>query len=58
MSFKNIVTTPNLLGNESANRKKSAGRTAWRKRAAKSENPEERKVAQGTMTPLSNRSKS
>lgn len=57
MSFKNIVTSENLLGDTASERKRSEQRTNWRKRARKSANPEERKAAEGNLGQLSKRTK-
>lgn len=57
MSFKNIVTSENLLEDVSAANKRGQKRTAWRKKATKSADPLERKAAGGNLGQLSKRTK-
>lgn len=57
MSFKNIVTSENLLKDAEKNRKRGEQRTNWRKRARNSANEEERKAAEGNLGQLSKRTK-
>lgn len=57
MSFKNIVTSENLLDGVRAANERGQKRTAWRKRAAKSTDPVERKAAGGNLGQLSNKTK-